>query len=98
MTQSIENDENKERSEHTFNERGQILTYKDSNGNSYEYTYDDQNGKELTCKCSDGYWRERTYDENGNELTFKDPTGYWVKGVLMMKTQNSIKFMYLELI
>lgn len=77
--------ENKETSEYTYNENGQVLTHKDSYGNLYEYTYN-ENGKELTCKCSDGYWRERTYDENGNELTFKNSTGFWVKGVLMMKT------------
>ena len=47
--------------------------YIDSNGYSYEYTYDKRNNK-LTYKDSEGDSWERTYDENGNELTFKSNT------------------------
>ena len=51
------------------------LTYKDSDGYSEEYTYD-ENGNELTYKNSDGFSEEYTYDENGNKLTYKDSNGY----------------------
>ena len=40
------------------------------------YTYDSM-GNELTCKTSNGYWREYTYDSMGNELTCKTSNGYW---------------------
>tara|TARA_R110001632_G_scaffold213743_1_gene340167 strand:- start:393 stop:749 length:357 start_codon:yes stop_codon:yes gene_type:complete len=58
----------------TFDEKGKILTYKNSKGYWNERTYN-ENGNELTYKDSKGYWYERTYDEKGNVLTFKDSDG-----------------------
>jgi YD repeat-containing protein len=55
----------------TYNDQGQMLTYKDSDGYWYEYTYNDQ-GQMLTCKKSDGYWREYTRNDRGQMLTFKE--------------------------
>ena len=40
------------------------------------FTYD-SDGRELTYKNSDGYWREHTYDAQGRELTYKNSSGYW---------------------
>ena len=60
--------------EKTYNQQGNVLTYKNSKGYSYEYTYD-ENGRELTFKDSDGYSSEYTYDENGNELTYENSDG-----------------------
>ncbi len=48
---------------------------KNSNGVSYEYTYDER-GNQLTFKNSNGYSWERTYDERGNQLTFKNSYGH----------------------
>lgn len=42
------------------------------------YTYND-NGKELTYKTSDGYWREYSYDDNNKILTYSDAHGFWRK-------------------
>ena len=39
-------------------------------------TYDAQ-GRVLTYKDSNGYWRERTYDAKGYVLTHKSSNGYW---------------------
>ena len=63
----------------TFNEKGQILTCKDSYGYWHDETHKNSYGylQELTFKNSDGYWRKSTYDKNGNELTYKTSTGFW---------------------
>ena len=37
----------------------------------------DKNGRELTYKDSNGFWREFTYNEDGKELTYKDSDGNW---------------------
>ena len=37
----------------------------------------DADGNELTCKNSDGEWREYTRDASGNILTYKNSDGYW---------------------
>ena len=63
-------------SEKTYDEKGNLLTFKDSEGYWTKRTYDEK-GNLLTYKNSEGYWFERTYDEKGNELTFKDSDGYW---------------------
>ena len=55
----------------TYDEGGNELTYKNSEGDSCESTYD-ENGNVLTHKDSYGNSSESTYDENGNELTFKN--------------------------
>ena len=46
---------------YTYNEQGQILTYKSSSGYWYEYTYDNQ-GRYLTYKSSNSIWHEYFYD------------------------------------
>jgi len=61
--------------ESTFDDRGNELTCKSSNGYWAERTFDN-NGNKLTYKNSDGYFGEYTRDDNGNELTFKDSEGY----------------------
>jgi len=54
--------------------------FEDSNGFSYECTYDDK-GNVLTYKNSNGFSYECTYDEQGNELTYKDSNDYFrIKG------------------
>ena len=58
----------------TFNEKGQLLTCKNSDGFWSEQTYNEF-GKELTYKNSDGYYAESTYNENGQSLTYKDSYG-----------------------
>jgi YD repeat-containing protein len=42
-------------SERTYNEQGQVLTFKNSDGYIAEYTYNEQ-GQELTYKDSDGIY------------------------------------------
>ena len=53
-------------------ESNNLLTYRDSNGFWYEYTYDSNNINELTFRNSNGSWREYTYDSNNNLLTYKN--------------------------
>ena len=66
--------------EKTYDERGNLLTYKNSNGLWFERTYDERDN-ELTFKNSDGFWVERTYDERGKELIYKNSNGYFgIKG------------------
>jgi YD repeat-containing protein len=60
--------------ERTYDEKGNQLTCKNSNGIWYEYTYD-KNGNQLSFKDSDVYWSEYTRDEKGNELTYKNSDG-----------------------
>ena len=48
--------------------------FKDSNGFSFERTYNDE-GNILTYKDSNGFSYESTYDDKGNELTFKNSNG-----------------------
>ncbi len=55
---------------YTYDDDGNPITYKRSNGYWEECTRDAK-GNFLTSKNSDGFWRERTYDANGNELTYK---------------------------
>jgi YD repeat-containing protein len=61
---------------YTYDDNGNVLTFKNIFGFWFEYTYDD-NGKVLTCKDSDGDWCERTYNDNGNLLTHKHSNGFW---------------------
>ena len=60
----------------TYDDAGNELTFKESDGFWCESTYDDA-GNELTFKNSRGVWEESTYDENGNRLTFKNSDGFW---------------------
>jgi hypothetical protein len=60
--------------ERTYDERGNELTYKNSNDYWRERTYDEM-GNVLTYNSSKGYSDERTYDEKGNELTYKNSDG-----------------------
>jgi hypothetical protein len=60
-----------------FNKAGKKVYqfYKNSNGFSYEYTYD-LNGEVMTYKNSNGFSAKYTLDSNGNELSYKDSDGY----------------------
>ena len=62
--------------ERTLDKKGNVFTYKTSNGYWYECTYDEK-GNKLTFKDSEGSWSEYTYNEKGNELTSKNSEGYW---------------------
>ena len=61
--------------EYTYDEKGNELTAKDSNGYWTERTYI-ANGKQLTFKDSNEYWSVYTYNEQGKELTFKTSEGF----------------------
>jgi len=72
-----------------FNKDGKRVYefYTNSNGFSYEYTYDSF-GHALTFKDSEGYSDEYTRDNNGNELTYKDSDGiYKIKGKKVTKQE-----------
>ena len=62
--------------ESTYDNKGNILTFKRSDDYWYKRTYDDQ-GNELTFKDSKNYWFEKTYDNKGNILTCKNSNGDW---------------------
>jgi YD repeat-containing protein len=59
----------------TYDEHGNIVSYKYSDGTSWIKTYD-ENGNELTYKDSKGVSWVKTYDENGNELTYENNKGF----------------------
>ena len=61
---------------YTYDDKGNKLTYKNSDGFSKEYTYD-SNGNILTYKDSNGFSKEYTYDDKGNRLTYKDSRGLY---------------------
>ena len=58
----------------TYDKKGSILTFKDSDGYWFERIYDEK-GNKLTSKDSKGYWYKYTYDEKGNELTYENSEG-----------------------
>ncbi len=60
----------------TYNERGNLITRKNSDGFWREYTRDHK-GNILTYKDSDGNWYEYTRDEKGNLLSVKDNLSQW---------------------
>ena len=60
--------------ERTLDKKGNVFTYKTSNGYWYECTYDEK-GNKLTFKDSEGSWSEYTYNEKGNELTYENSEG-----------------------
>ena len=69
----------------TYDEKGNLLTFKDSYGYWSERTYDEK-GNLLTYRNSNGFWEERTYDENGNQLTYKDSySNYRIRGRKVIK-------------
>jgi len=71
--------------EKTFDKKGNIIAYEDSNGYSCKYTYD-ENGKPLSYKTSNGYSSKTTRDENGNKIAYKNSDGYYeVKGKRVTK-------------
>ena len=61
---------------YTYDARGEVLAYKNSDGYWYECTRD-AHGNELTLRDSDGYWYERTRDAQSRELAFRDSNGKW---------------------
>ena len=52
----------------TYDSKGNMLSYKNSNGFSQEYTYDDK-GNLLSHKDSSGHSREYTYTKDDKFLT-----------------------------
>ncbi|MGL5075481.1 MAG: hypothetical protein ACRDBG_06510 [Waterburya sp.] len=54
---------------------GNALTYRNSDGYSYEYTYD-KLGNELTYRNSNGFSYECTRDKLGNVLTYRNSNGF----------------------
>jgi len=61
----------------TYDDNGNELTYKNSDGFNWTKTYDDK-GNILTYKNSNGFNWTRTYDDNGNALTYTDSNEfYW---------------------
>ena len=73
--------------EKTYDERGNQLTYKDSEDTNWERTYD-KFGNELTYSECSGYSYEYTYDELGNRLTFKNSNGnYFVRTTEVTKEE-----------
>ena len=64
-------------SKHTYDEKGNELTFENSKGGWWKSTYDEK-GTQLTYEDSNDYWWKRTYDEKGNQLTFEDSIiGWW---------------------
>ena len=61
--------------------------FKDSNGFSFERTYNDK-GNLLTYKDSYGYSSEYTYDDNGNVLTYKNSDVIVLNTPMMIKVPN----------
>ena len=63
----------------TVDSNGNIITYKDSSGYSYEATYD-SNGKELTYKNSNGVSRgfDKTYTPEEVEFIKRAVEYYWL--------------------
>lgn len=61
---------------YTYNESGQELYHKNSDGFWHQQTYNAL-GKILTYKNSNGFWREFTYDLNGNQLINKESDGFY---------------------
>jgi len=60
--------------EMTYDEKGNVLTFQDSNDVSWERTLD-ENGNELSYKNSEGFSWEKTYNEKGNQIFYKDSDG-----------------------
>ena len=70
------NDEMKSKiSSCTYDDAGNMLTRKNSNGYKESYTYDDA-GNMLTIENSNGRKASWTYDDAGNTLTYVDSNGY----------------------
>ena len=65
-------------SKYTYDEKGNELTYENSEDYWWKSTYDEK-GNQLTYEDSKGYWWKRTYNEKGNKLTYEDSNDYWRK-------------------
>jgi YD repeat-containing protein len=66
----------------TCDKHGKVLTYRTSDGFSYEYTRD-ADGNALTYNNSVGFSYEYTRDADGNELTLSTSDGF--NGVVIAK-------------
>ena len=55
---------------HTYDTRGNVLSYKDSYGYWWKRTYD-KYGNKLSYRNSDGYWWRYTRDVLGNVLSYR---------------------------
>jgi YD repeat-containing protein len=60
----------------SYDERGNLLSYKHSDGSWWERVYDARSNM-LSYRNSDGTWSEYTYDAHNNELTYRNNEGYW---------------------
>ena len=58
-----------------YDEKGNEIHYKDSDGYEVWYEYD-KNGNLIHMKDSDGYEAWCEYDKNGNEIYWKNSDGY----------------------
>lgn len=63
-----------------YDEKGNLIHYKDSRGFEYLYDYD-ENGHLIHTKDSDDYEEWRKYDEKGNQIYYKNSNGkeYWLE-------------------
>jgi YD repeat-containing protein len=55
---------------YTYDENGNLLTFRNSTGYWWERTYDAA-GRVLTYRDSTGDWSEYTYDENGWIISYR---------------------------
>jgi hypothetical protein len=51
---------------HDFKSKGSLFLY-------------DDNGNEIYCEYSSGYWVKQEFDDNGNYIYFENSDGYWYK-------------------
>lgn len=54
--------------------KGMTVKVRDTN-----ITVFDENGNEIYCELSNGYWSETVFDGSGNMIHYKNSTGYWWK-------------------
>jgi YD repeat-containing protein len=69
--------------EWTYNEQGQVETYKNSDGSNYEYTYNEQ-GQVETYKSSGGY-----YEIKGKNVTKEEFDSFVNNDIIEL---NGIKY------
>ena len=45
----------------------------------FPFVIKNNQGKEIYCEISDGYWVKREFDDNGNIIYYETSKGYWWK-------------------
>jgi hypothetical protein len=45
----------------------------------FPFTIKNENGNEIYCENSNGYWIKRKFDLNGKEIYYEDSNGTWIK-------------------